>query len=645
MVSDETGEKVGCHETEDDANAQVAALYAEEEALEGEAAADPVLAAVYQAWDKNAANPAKGFAVTGPPPPTEPAESAYDPALHTMGYWRGVLAVEEVETGDSPRREFSAGSLSFRAPPLSIYWQKVTAEGHDNAFIVAKADEVWRADDIVLGDGRTVSGLRGRGQFNLKTAEGVEAYQMIGDGFMRGVSVTVSETQESDVEYVWPEGASADDEMMLMPEKVIFHVAEMIDACLTGQPALKDCFVQAVTDAEWDSQPAEWLPPGASQGPEPVQSGEPADSMRSVAPHTTPTASGVWSSTGNVGRLPDPLPVEVAEAAFAWVSDDGEGGLLHHAVTGRGRVGAASVPGCLSAIAALNGYAPGGVAPVPAEDREAAYRHLAHHLTDAGVEPPPLIDVAEVAAYVTASDELDAALTAGGVNPPIRPPLVWLRDPKLTVPTPATYLDSGRCFGHLAVWGVCHLTFGPKVCVTPPKGGDYGEYRSGTLTCEDGSEVAVGQLTLGTLHAPANLGFAPSKHHYEHTGHAIADVAVGEDRHGIWFSGALRPDVDERKLRVLRASGVSGDWRRSARGPWKLAGALVVNVAGFPVPRTVAYTHDGEQTALVAAGVLIEQRDNVIPLSVADRIARSVGLDHPSRLARARDRVLGKKEH
>lgn len=815
VVNDETGVLVpnGCYADEGAANERVAALYAEEVGLPVEgSASDPVLAAVYNAWERSSANPGgKSFAVSpmapaasGMPMPT--AMPMFDPALFACGHWRGVLVVEGVETGDSPRREFAEGSVSFRQPPLSIYWQKVTDEGHDNAFIVARADEVWRADDIKLADGRVVSGLRARGQFNLAQPEGVEAYQLVGDRFFRGVSVTVSETQDSDVEYVMPEGASAED--AVVPAKMIFQVAEVIDACLTGQPALKDCFVEAVSDADWASQPPEWMPPGSTSEPAPMQSGSPTPpaaqapaeesatavvELRPVAPHDSPTAKGTWNAAANEARLPSPMPVATGRNAYAWIDDaavDGEempksaGKFIHHNVSSSGVPGAANMAACSAGIGVLNGGR--GGTTIPAADREGVYQHLAGHLRQGDQEPPALLAVegAEAFAALTeqpdppsglvvvarpsdpaalvvdrglpademhitlgyygpadeASPETLAALQdwcaprgdtaftasvsgvarmgnddpqatalliessdlaelrsslegvappdgthphftphitlgygidmpdapptsvdmagvelwvgadrfAGGealvaaLAPPESPPLAWFKDPKLSGPTHAEYLDSGRCFGHLAMWGVCHLSFAPRVCVTAPKGGDYSGFRSGVVVTDDGSQVAVGQLTLGPLHAPANLGFAPSKHHYEDTGCAVADIAIGEDRFGIWFAGALRPDVTNRQLRVLRASDVSGDWRKSTRGQWRVAGALVVNVAGFPVPRTTAYTHNGEQTALVAAGVVSRAPTNVIPIGIADRIARSVGLDHPSRARALRDRVFGK---
>jgi hypothetical protein len=57
--------------------------------------------------------------------------------------------------------------------------------------------------------------------------------------------------------------------------------------------------------------------------------------------------------------------------------------------------------------------------------------------------------------------------------------------------------------------------------------------------------------------------------------------------------------VTEEQVRALRASALSGDWRRHGTG-LELMAALCVNVAGFPIPRAVAAS--GSPIALVAAG-------------------------------------------
>lgn len=180
------------------------------------------------------------------------------------------------------------------------------------------------------------------------------------------------------------------------------------------------------------------------------------------------------------------------------------------------------------------------------------------------------------------------------------PPRTWFADPKLSVPTGITVDDDGRVYGHAAMWGSCHIGQA-DVCVQPPHEEAHPYYMTGEVVT-DGGRVSVGQITVGTGHASLSLGAVPASEHYDNTGHAVADVAVGNDAHGIWVAGAIRPDADPRLVHELRASGqVSGDWRRIGSS-LRLVGLLAVNVPGFPVPKMAARVASGQQEALVAAG-------------------------------------------
>ena len=167
-----------------------------------------------------------------------------------------------------------------------------------------------------------------------------------------------------------------------------------------------------------------------------------------------------------------------------------------------------------------------------------------------------------------------------------KPPAEWFADPGLSEQTPFTVTDDGRVFGHLATWGTCHTGF-PQECVTAPTSASrYAYFRTGAVLTADGTEVPTGRVTMDTLHAGRRLGAADTSAHYEHTGIAVADVAAGEDEHGIWIAGALRKGVTEEQVEVLRASPLSGDWR-SIGGRLELVAALAVNSPGFPIPRAL----------------------------------------------------------
>jgi len=238
-----------------------------------------------------------------------------------------------------------------------------------------------------------------------------------------------------------------------------------------------------------------------------------------------------------------------------------------------------------------------------------------------------------------------AELTACGCTDEA-PPTDWFEDPKLSGPTPLTVTEDGRIFGHAAVWGTCHTGFS-GTCVTPPRERLHEYFLLGETLTADGSTVATGSITLGTGHAATGgkLTALQAIDHYDHTGTVVADVATGEDKHGLWFSGALRPKLSPYKLRALRAAKLSGDWRRFGNG-LRLIALLAVNVPGFPVPRVKAGARRGVQTSLVAAGVnpygpgdqqsAVEQEAlQAIVASLKQRIGR----DDKSRLDEIRKRI------
>lgn len=184
------------------------------------------------------------------------------------------------------------------------------------------------------------------------------------------------------------------------------------------------------------------------------------------------------------------------------------------------------------------------------------------------------------------TDEINAALLASGLAP-TTPPSDWFRDPELEELTPLTIDDEGRIFGHAAGWDVCHIGI-PGVCTTAPHTATGNAYfHSGEIVCDDGERFSIGKITMGTGHAGDKLGWSEAASHYDNTGTVVGDVISGEDDYGIWVAGALRPNVDEERLRELRAAPLSGDWR-DVNGNLELVAVLAVNVGGFPIPRTRA---------------------------------------------------------
>lgn len=214
---------------------------------------------------------------------------------------------------------------------------------------------------------------------------------------------------------------------------------------------------------------------------------------------------------------------------------------------------------------------------------------------------------------------IDVMVASGG---PLRPPSAWFSNPNFTegdgrlreiftgrgerrfggaYAVPFTITDEGEVYGHIAPWGVCHTGNAGSCLTAPHSKANYAHFMRGNqrVVTAEGDEVAVGVLTSMAGHASTGPRVTASQAmaHYDNIATAFADVVVGEDEYGIWVHGALRPDVDEARLRAIRASSMSGDWRE-INGNLELVAVLAVNQPGFPT----AVVADGRPTTLVAAG-------------------------------------------
>lgn len=183
------------------------------------------------------------------------------------------------------------------------------------------------------------------------------------------------------------------------------------------------------------------------------------------------------------------------------------------------------------------------------------------------------------------------------------PPVEYFNDPGLVEPTPLVVEEPDehgfcRVYGHLALWGECHIGK-ENACVTAPHSAEnYAFYTTGAVHCEDGCNIPTGVITLDTGHADLRFNSRQAAAHYDNTGVGVADVAMGEDEFGPWVAGSTRLGLADERVRTLRASSLSGDWRL-IRGSLELVGVLAVNVPGFPIPR--ARVASGQEISLVAS--------------------------------------------
>lgn len=242
---------------------------------------------------------------------------------------------------------------------------------------------------------------------------------------------------------------------------------------------------------------------------------------------------------------------------------------------------------------------------------------------------------APVLQLVKVEEEPDAITAAAAF--PGGYPSEWFADPKFRTVTPMT-IDkaNGRIYGHLAQWGVCHIGVAGD-CVKPPHSrSGYANFLKGVVDTTAG-EQQVGCFTYGIGHANPRWRVSAATAHYDQIEAIVAYVNVGEDSFGIWYSGVLRPGVDEDLVDEFRAVGaVSGDWRPIGRFGLDLIASVAVNTPGFPVSIAAS---GGEVTALIAAG-MVTQADRE-PESTPDSFAD----DNADFLATAIAKAMDKREN
>lgn len=221
----------------------------------------------------------------------------------------------------------------------------------------------------------------------------------------------------------------------------------------------------------------------------------------------------------------------------------------------------------------------------------------------------------------SALDGPPASLLARGSREPISSE--YFTELDLPGPTPLT-VHGKELFGHLAVFGTCHVGF-PDTCTEPPTSPtNYAYFHTGVVDTDRG-ELPVGVITMNTGHAQRHDGSADAAAHYDHTGTQVARVRAGEDQYGIWVHGIMN-DLTDDQLDRFKAATLSGDWRKIG-GKLELVAALAVNVPGFPIPRTAMAASAGEVISLVAAGIVSPMMEATIA-DLTDAVVAEIDRRH-----------------
>lgn len=233
-------------------------------------------------------------------------------------------------------------------------------------------------------------------------------------------------------------------------------------------------------------------------------------------------------------------------------------------------------------------------------------------------------------------------VTAAATDAPTVPPRAWFEmaepdddderyvdqdDGRIAIPL--TITDDGQIYGHAAADGVPHTGYPGRNIMAPKSESSYAHFHLGVTVCDDGSRVPTGVLTVGCDHAPLTYTCQEARDFYAHSGLGWGDVRASDGEHGIWIAGACRPGLDERQVRMIHGSSLSGHWVPIG-GRLEMMGVLAVNQPGYPVlreaalaaagcvgddcewfapvnaPKPAALVTAGEVVALVAAGIVRE---------------------------------------
>lgn len=518
------------------------------------------------------------------PAPTEEVIEEEEIETEMQVPWHGVIVVENTPTGDG--RQFDTDALSYADFPMGLTFQRMSADGHMQSVSVGRIDEIWKEGNE----------HRARGLFNLNVPEAHEAIDGIVFGNLGGVSVDV-DSSEFYLEYeetLDDEGGEEDlFELMFGGEVKLTHftAGRIRSACLVQIPAFAEAYIALGSDFE-----------------EPLRDPE----------------AGVDDADTGADAVDTEIDEEqkaLTAAAFAPGTKDGPGWITNPADTQRLRnywvhgEGAAKirwgVPGDFNRCRKQLGKY------VPAIFLAGTCANM--HKEATGMWPGiQRGDKGLVKNSALPAPAFSLVASAAALREDAR----YFTNPGFTQRTPLTVTEDGHVFGHIAAWGTCHIGIG-ETCVMPPvSNSDYGFFTTGQVLTTEGF-VNTGRIVLGGKHAGTAMGLAEASRHYDDTSRAVADIAVGEDTIGIWFSGKIRDGATAADVKALRASAVSGDWRWSSIGSLELTALLAVNSAGLPVPR---FGFDGDkQISLIASAGMLAPRATQKPKALT---ASAFDADH-----------------
>jgi hypothetical protein len=518
-------------------------------------------------------------------------------------------------TGDG--RIFKVGSLHARELPLPLLFQESSGWGHEGSAVVGRILEIEFTD----------AGIKASGDYldDESVQEMVEkavtmASQGLGHVSVDLAAVTAELVDEDGNPVDWDDLFDAWDrgEDLVVLEQVTD--GELIATTQVATPAFASAkikLVAALMDSEGvdigigDVVDVETEDAGTIRGrvtavdeASETVTVQPTDEAGADAGDPISVAPAAVKVVNDVDEPTEPAPGAAAQGTAVFAADAAgtEITVGDTVVTDlrdeSGEVTEAGVEGTVTAITEASGDVPamvtmdrtdgGAAVSVPAANVTVTQKAAA--ATD---EPPDGGDQESIEESLAAKAP---ALVAGAG--PIRPKKEWFAKQNLPGPTAMTITEDGQIYGHVAQWGQCHVGFANTCWTAPESQTDYAYFHVGEVVCDDGSHVAVGNITLGPRHANERMGYRAAVEHYDQAAAGVGVARCYEDEFGIQFAGAVTPGTTEEQLYDMRRCPVSGDWRKVG-GNLELIGVLSVNSGGYPTPRFA--TDDYGRTALVAA--------------------------------------------
>lgn len=564
------------------------------------------------------------------------AEPTDPPAPTERLFWRAAMV--PLDTRADYRIITSPKDGKVKKTSLSwLKWQERTAPGHDAAVAIGRADRVWVEDGWLWGEG----------EWDLKDPDALRVIDKIERDFAGTLSV--------DLRDGWAEEIIADRDGNVIPEEDLpDDFEELYTLFETGQLQ----FLVRIHDWRFEGVTLVQSPAYYTSRIWIVRPEQGALTAAATGDETLPLASRDrdWDGDAAKRRLAD--AGRLNQGCF-WRTDDADPDSdiqadykLPFADIVDGEL--VAVPAGIMAVANVLQGGMGGV-DLPEDDRdeirdrvEDYYERMAEQFDDPDLKAPweddddeeegegmtaAAPDVAVLTAAAGIATETTTWAEQVAANIPLEPPAEWFTDPGLSGPTKVRVTDHGRVYGHIATWDTNHVGM-PGQNVRPPRSRtEYAHFRRNRVRTADGTEVWTGALVMGTGHADTRVSAASAMAHYDDTGYNVADIVCGEDQHGIWFSGCLRPGSSPLQVLTLDRYSLSGDWRGG-----ELVGVCVVNVPGFPISeqelslvaaasggghlptaRLQARYEGTAPVALVASGILAPTRTATTAAATADR--------------------------